>query len=87
MLGRPPDTISIGHVVRLTDGPLAPLPCVSQTAYRRCEECRDEATCAIRMLMKEVRDSTARILDGTTLHDMLRRVEESEKASRRKTSR
>lgn len=85
MLGRPPDTISIGQVVRLTDGPLAPLPCVSQTAYRRCDECRDEATCAIRMLMKEVRDSTARILDGTTLLDMLQHVVESEQKKHKDT--
>jgi len=74
MLGRPPDSISIGHVVRITDGPLAPLPCVSQTAYKRCDECRDEELCAIRHVMKEVRDSTARILDGTTLQDMVEHV-------------
>jgi len=74
-LGRPPQQISIGHVIRVLDGPLAPLPCVSRTAYMRCSECLDERTCGIRMVMKEVRDATAKILDSTTLADMLKRVE------------
>ncbi len=74
-LGRPPQQISIGHVIRVLDGPLAPLPCASKTAYMRCSECRDERTCGIRMVMKDVRDATAKILDSTTLADMLKRVE------------
>lgn len=74
-LGRPPHQITLGHVIRVLDGPLAPLPCVSRTAYVRCRECRDERTCGIRMVMKEVRDATAQILDATTLADMLKRVE------------
>ena len=74
-LGRPPRQISLGHVIRVLDGPLAPLPCVSKTAYVRCRECRDERTCGIRMVMKQVRDATAQILDSTTLEDMLKQVE------------
>ncbi|MGC1677925.1 MAG: Rrf2 family transcriptional regulator [Candidatus Binataceae bacterium] len=74
-LGRPPQKISLGHVIRVLDGPLAPLPCVSKTAYVRCRECRDERTCGIRMVMKQVRDATAQILDSTTLADMLKQVE------------
>jgi Rrf2 family protein len=74
-LGRPPRQISVGQIVRILDGPLAPLPCVSKTAYMRCRECRDERTCGIRMVMKELRDATAKILDSTTLADMLLRVE------------
>jgi Rrf2 family protein len=70
-LGRAAERISVGRVVRIMDGPLAPLPCVSETAYRRCEECDDENTCGIRVVMKRVRDETARILDGTTLRDLL----------------
>ena len=66
-LGRSPELISLGEVVRVLEGPIAPLPCVSQTSYTRCEECEDEKSCGIRMVMKEVRDSTARILDGTRL--------------------
>lgn len=62
-------------MIRLLDGPLAPLPCVSQTAYHKCDECKDERTCGIRVVMKDVRDSTAKILDTTTLADALRRVD------------
>ena len=72
-LNRPPSATSVGEVVRVLDGPLALLPCVSQTAYRRCDECPDETTCGIRSVMKEVRDSTAKILDGTTLADIVER--------------
>jgi Rrf2 family protein len=73
-LGKPPETISMGHVVRILDGPLAPVPCVSETAYAKCEECDDEHTCGIRLVMKEVRDAIASILDGTTLADVLEKV-------------
>jgi len=74
-LARAPHTVSVGHVIRILDGPIAPLPCVSRTAYRRCAECRDERTCGIRMVMKDVRDATANIIDATTLGDVLKRVE------------
>lgn len=73
-LGRGPETVSIGSVVRIMQGPLALVPCVSVMAYRKCEECLDESTCGIRLVMKEVRDQTARILDGTTLAEVLKRV-------------
>src|ERR1700674_1466616 len=74
-LGREPHLISVGHIIRVLDGPIAPLPCVSKTAYMRCRECRDERTCGIRMLMKEVRDATSKILDSTSLADLLKRVQ------------
>ncbi len=54
-------------MIRVLEGPLALMPCVSQTAYMKCEECVDERTCAIRLAMKEVRDATAQILDNTSL--------------------
>jgi Rrf2 family protein len=72
-LSRPPSMISVGEVIRALDGPLALLPCVSQTAYRRCEECVDELTCSIRQVMKDVHVATAGILDGTSLADLLAR--------------
>ena len=72
-LARTPDAITLGEVIRLFDGPLAPLPCASERAFVKCEECDDVETCAIRTVMKEVRDATARILDGTTLATLLRR--------------
>jgi Rrf2 family protein len=74
-LSKPPDHTSVGHMLRMLEGPLAPLPCASKTAYRRCEECIDEKTCGIRILMKEVRDATAAILDSTTLEDVLKRAQ------------
>lgn len=70
-LSRPPDRIFLGEVVRVLDGPLAPLPCVSRTAYRKCEECVDEQACGIRDVMQQVRDANARILDGTSLADVV----------------
>jgi Rrf2 family protein len=81
-LGKNPDSITLGQVIRILDGPLAPLPCVSQIAYRKCEECEDEATCGIRIVMKEVRDATARILDSASLAAVLGRVESVTKEQR-----
>src|ERR1700734_1498482 len=73
-LAKPPNVINIGQIVRIVDGPIAPLPCVSRTAYMRCDECADERTCPIRLVMKDVRDATAKILDSATLADMINRV-------------
>src|SRR5438093_10718096 len=44
LLARPPGEVSLGHVVRILDGPLAPIPCVSLTAYQKCDECENETT-------------------------------------------
>ena len=68
-LARPAYLISLGEIIRVIEGPLALVPCVSRTAYRPCKDCQDEATCAIRLAMARVRDETARILDGTSLAD------------------
>jgi len=87
VLSRPPDQISFGQVMRVMDGPLALLPCVSQMAYRRCDECADEGTCGIRMVMKEVRDSTAQILDGTTFADVVRRIGVASRRRRKSAAR
>ena len=68
-LSRPTHLISLGEIIRVIEGPLALVPCVSRTAYRPCNDCKDEAACAIRAAMARVRDETARILDGTSLAD------------------
>jgi Rrf2 family protein len=73
-LARPPELIHVGDILRVVDGPIALLPCVSKSAYTRCEECRDERTCGIRLVMKDVRDATSQILDATSLADLLKRV-------------
>src|SRR5882672_5873781 len=69
-LARPAAEITIGGVVRLIDGPLAPIGCVSQTAYVPCN-CPDEAHCGLRMLMLDVRNAIAAILDRYTLADVV----------------
>ena len=69
-----PAKIMLGQIVRLFDGPLAPVPCASQTAYVPCEDCEDEATCGVRIAMKEVRDATARILDQTSLNSLRKKI-------------
>ncbi|HWC00503.1 MAG TPA: Rrf2 family transcriptional regulator [Bryobacteraceae bacterium] len=75
-LSRPPSEITIGSVIRKMEGPLAPLPCASETAYRPCEECRDVEQCGTRIVMRKVRDAVADILDKTTLADVLQQVGE-----------
>ena len=69
-LAKPAKTITIGEVVRLIDGPLAPIGCVSQTAYEKCS-CPDETHCGLRMLMLDVRNAIAGILDRYTLADVV----------------
>jgi Rrf2 family protein len=70
-LARPAHLISFGDIIRVIEGPLALVPCVSRTAYKRCKDCKDETTCEIRRAMMIVRDDTARILDGTSLADAI----------------
>lgn len=65
---RPLDSISIGQIVRLVDGPLAPVGCVSRTRYEPCS-CPDESTCSLRLLMLEVRNALNDIVDRRTLAD------------------
>jgi len=68
-LARPADQIYFGEVIRIIDGPLAPLPCASVTAFRLCADCSDPHRCSIRWLMQRVRDATAGVLDSCTLAD------------------
>lgn len=73
-LARPPAEISLGQIVRVLDGPLAPIGCVSQMAYAPCG-CPDEQTCGLRMVMLDVRNAISNILDNTTLQDLMERVD------------
>lgn len=77
-LGRPPAKIMLGQAIRVMDGPLAPVPCVSETAYAACSECESEETCGIRLVMKDVRDAIAGILDGTSLADVLDKIDNAQ---------
>jgi Rrf2 family protein len=74
LLGRDPADIYLGQIVRMFDGPLAPVPCASQTAYVRCADCRNEAVCGVHLAMKEVRDATAKILDGTSIASLRNQI-------------
>ena len=68
-LAKLPSDIKIGHVVRVLDGPLAPISCASRSQYQRCEDC-DEATCQVRHMMLEVRHAVAELLDNRSLAAM-----------------
>ncbi len=70
---KPADAITFGEVLRLIDGPIAPLPCLSRIAYRRCEDCQSEANCEIRRVFARVAGSARDVLDRTTIADCLRR--------------
>ena len=69
LLTRAPDQITFGQIIRLMDRPLVPLPCASVTTYRRCADCDDEGGCEIRLVMRQVRDAMADVLDNRTLAD------------------
>jgi Rrf2 family protein len=74
-LSRPPAEITVGTVIRMLEGPLAPLPCASETAYKPCDDCHDVEGCGTRIVMREVRDAIAGVLDKTTLADVVERVD------------
>ena len=69
-LARPAQEIRVGAIVRILDGPLAPIPCASVTAYRACEDCRDLKSCAVRQIMVEARNAIAYVLDHRTLAEL-----------------
>lgn len=69
-LARPAHEIRVGAIVRALDGPLAPIPCASITAFRACEDCHDLKSCPVRLIMVEARNAIASVLDHTTLAEM-----------------
>lgn len=73
-LAKAPEQINLGQIIRVLDGPLAPIRCVSQMAYEPCG-CPDEKSCGLRMVMGDVRDAIANILENTNLADVTERVE------------
>lgn len=81
LLGRAPQDISFADVIRETDGPLALSPCVSVTAYHRCEDCEDEDTCAIRKVLLAARDATATVLESRTLATALAATRRARRAA------
>jgi Rrf2 family protein len=67
LLHETPSRVTVGKIIRIVDGPLSPVDCVSRSAYRPCPDCPDEATCQIRLVMKEVREAISRVVDRKTL--------------------
>jgi Rrf2 family protein len=70
-LGKSPREIDLLTVVRVIDGPVAPLPCLSQTAYHRCDDCPDEDACGVRRLLTAAHDQQLKFLAKTTLAQAL----------------
>jgi Rrf2 family protein len=68
---KPPQDISFGEILRIVDGPLAPLPCLSRMAYRRCEDCADEGNCEVRRAFATVAEASRTILDSTSIASIL----------------
>jgi len=71
-LGRPPEDISFAEVIRVIDGPLALAPCVSRTAFRKCDDCPTLEDCSLREALLRARDATAEVLEGYSLADAAR---------------
>jgi Rrf2 family protein len=69
-LARPAHEIRVGAIVRALDGPLAPIPCASVTAFRPCDDCVDLKACAVRLIMIESRNAIANVLDKRTLAEL-----------------
>lgn len=72
---KPPRAITLGRVIRLLDGPLAPIGCVSRTAYEKCRDCpySKQPRCPIRGVMLDVRNAVSKILDNFTVEKFSRR--------------
>ena len=76
---KPADMITFGEVLRIIDGPIAPLPCLSKMAYKRCADCQGEASCEVRRVFAGVAEATRAVLDRTTIADAI--SEEAELAT------
>lgn len=64
-----PNEIKISTIIRILEGPIAMLPCVSLNYYEKCDDCKSEERCSLNRLMVEVRDNTLKILENKTLED------------------
>jgi Rrf2 family protein len=67
LLIKSPDEIFFGDVLRLVDGPVAPLPCLSKIAYRKCDDCKSEEKCEVRKVFGRVAEATRGVLDTTSI--------------------
>ena len=72
MLIRSPESVPISDVLRMIDGPIAPLPCLSRRAYQRCEDCHDELNCRIRRVFGDLFSAYLLMIESLTLADLMR---------------
>jgi Rrf2 family protein len=70
-----PEDVTFGEVLRLIDGPIAPLPCLSIVAYKKCDDCRQEESCEIRRVFANVAIATREVLDKTSIRDSLEKID------------
>lgn len=69
-LMKPAEQISVASIIRVLDGPIALLPCVSLNYYQKCDDCKDEVTCTLNRVMVKVRDKTLKVLESQSLEDL-----------------
>jgi Rrf2 family protein len=84
LLAQPSESIPLAAVIRVVDGPIAPVPCLSRNAYQRCEGCKDEASCGVRLVLADLYENSVKILENTTVRDLMRKVEEASREGPRK---
>lgn len=77
-LARTAERITVGEVLRILDGPVAPIQCASRSAYQPCRDCPDEAACAVRLTMIDLRDAIAEVLDTRSIAEMAARSDAAE---------
>ena len=73
-LARKASSIVVGDVIRVIDGPLAPIACASKTRYRPCDDCLDEASCRVKKVMQEAQQALSSVFDSITLEQMAVKV-------------
>ena len=72
-----PQDVTLADVIRALEGPLAPVPCLSRTAYQRCDDCKSERECGVRLVLRDLYEATASVLETTTVFDLVRRTREA----------
>ena len=78
-LAVPADEVKVADVMRLTGGAIAPVACLSRTRYERCEECPDEKTCGVRLVLRDAHEASMRVLERTKLSDMMRCINDAQR--------
>ena len=83
ILCQKPEDITLAEIIRALDGPIAPVPCLSRTAYRKCDDCKSEQTCGLRLVLKDLHEAMVGTLERITLKDLVNRTREASAESAR----